>query len=119
MAASKKAKHRKAAATKSSSAPWRVIRLVILLLVLVGLLFAIRPARYRWSLLAGTEALSDEAPQAALQEFEAARELYPENPEVHFWLARTWRKLGDFEKLRFHLDEARRLGFVNQNPAAV
>jgi len=114
MAASKKASKKKPARI---SRPYRrrVVRLILLVVVLVGLLFALRPARIQWALRSGQQALSEADARSALESFEAARELAPDDPEIHFWLARAARKLGDPEGLRHHLDEARRLGFLNQN----
>lgn len=90
---------------------WRLVRLTVLLITLGLLLYLIPTARLQWRLQAGQAALNNEEPAEALVEFERALELAPDTAAVHFWLARTWRKLGDLDRIRHHLDEASRLGY--------
>ncbi len=89
-------------------------RLILLLAVLVGLLAAAtwswRPLASGYQLRRGRLALEQREPRAALQFFHAARQIDPQAAEVHFQMARAYRRLGQLDRMHESLKNAWRLG---------
>lgn len=56
-------------------------------------------------------AIEAHKPETALSRLESARHLDPQHAETHFWLARTHRHLGQFDRVRKHLQRAWKLGY--------
>lgn len=93
----------------------RSIGLGVLLVVLMGLAFALNPVRVEYQLWRGRAELLRGNPSAAQVHFHHAERISPDKAETHFWLARTSRKAGDLEGVRRHLDEAQRLGYRDRD----
>lgn len=88
-------------------------RLVLLMgLGLLGVfcLWFARSGLLEYRLWQARRALEQREAQQALARLEAAERLDADCSEVHFWKARAYRRLGEYDKVRFSLDQARRLG---------
>lgn len=102
-----------AAVTEGTGKPRGRGRILVLTAIIIAAVAALMWSSTRAALLIdeAKERLHAEQWGQADQILKRALEVAPENAEVHFWLARTSRKLGDVEQLKHHLDEAERLGF--------
>lgn len=89
---------------------WWFLSLLFLASVVL-LVIAVRPVQIFYHSARGKELLLSGQVQPALEEFQTSLKLNPKRAETHFWLARCFRKLGNIEQVRHHLDEALRLGY--------
>ena len=70
------------------------------------------PNPYRWY-IAGNESLAAGQPRMAKKHFEKALEIAPYVHQLHFGMAKAYYQIGDLEKTKWHLEQARQ---VTQRP---
>ena len=89
----------------------RVIVWSSFLILLAGLAWNHKTIRVIWKLSSAREAIKQRNPEQALAVLNEARELDPQNGEVHYMLAKSWRRLGRLDKVSTSLERASELGF--------
>jgi len=89
-----------------------LVAIVVILLAVLAV-FA-RPLRQQYRLSMARKCLGAHKLDGALVWLEAARASDPKHAEVHFLLARAYRRQGAFELCRKHIQRAWRLGFPVQ-----
>jgi tetratricopeptide (TPR) repeat protein len=88
--------------------------------LIVGVVLALlagafwKPISVSWRLRQARSRLNDRDSEDAVEILQSALQLAPENPEVHFLLARSYRRLGQFSKVIEHLDEAEGWGWPSE-----
>lgn len=73
--------------------------------------FGYKPLRFYYAMKRGKQLLAARRLDAALEQFQSARELRPQSPAPHFYLARTYRKLGRMGRVQKHIQRAFDLGY--------
>ncbi len=91
----------------------RTALIVGVVMALLGVAFW-KPVSVSWRLRQARLRLKDRDSEDAVAILQAAHQLAPENPEVHFLLARSYRRLGQFGKVVEHLDEAEGWGWPSE-----
>ncbi len=87
----------------------KLLLLGVGLLVVSGFWFA-RPGLVEYRLWRARRALKEREAQQALVYLEAAERLDANRAETHFWMARAYRRLGQYDQVHVHLDRAFELG---------
>lgn len=87
-----------------------IILLAAVLAVMIAGLFTWKPLLLRHRISRARAALERRDAEVALENLQANQRLEPEHAETHFWLARAYRRLGRFGKVREHLERAWKLG---------
>ena len=87
-----------------------VCLLVVVVVVIAGVI-GWKPLLIRYRLGQAREALEARDAESALKWLQANERLVPDHAETHFWLARTYRRLGRFEEVRNHIERAWKLGY--------
>ena len=78
---------------------------------LVSAVIAWNPINLQLQLTRAKAALLIRDTDTASEHLDNALEIDPESSEAHFFLARTYRRLGDIDNVRRHLQFAQELGF--------
>jgi tetratricopeptide (TPR) repeat protein len=88
------------------------ILLLAALAVLITGWMSWKPLLLRHRIARARSALEARDAGSALQWLQANERLEPNHAETHFWLARANRRLGQFGKVRDHLERAWKLGYA-------
>ena len=91
----------------------RHVRTVLILSVVVALLGIVfwKPISVAWSLHEARGLLRERESERAAEVLLEAHQVAPDNPEVNYLLARTFRRLGKFKRVVEHLDVAEEFGW--------
>jgi tetratricopeptide (TPR) repeat protein len=97
------------------SGAWRRRAVILAAAVILGAIWAWKPACVAWHLSRGQRALDWLGdPEAALKQFEAALRIDPAHGKAHFLLARAHRRLGHAQEVYDHILLARQASFPEE-----
>lgn len=77
----------------------------------LGVIVGWKPLLLNYRLKRAKQELAKRNDAQALEWLLASERLVPDHPETHFWLARTYRRLGRLGEMRGHILRAHELGF--------
>lgn len=89
----------------------RLLGLILLATTILAVTLSRPWWEIRYRIHAAKKSLANREPRDALRHLTLAEQLGPDNSEVHFWLGRTYRRLGEMTFVHQHLERAWKLGF--------